>query len=124
VIANGGLLNGKTRVVALNSTTFLQHFDLIVCLKGGKIIYSGPYSGLCNESSNEREEKVVKEDLPVLNEKTFLTSVHPASGRVPLLSNIYIQHLHLHLHPQLQHLHFQLEYLTFTIYIYIPSLNI
>jgi ABC-type bacteriocin/lantibiotic exporter with double-glycine peptidase domain len=32
VIANGGLLGGKTRIVALNSTTFLQHFDIIVCL--------------------------------------------------------------------------------------------
>lgn len=34
VIANGGLLDGKTRIVSVNSPTFLSRFDLIVCLKG------------------------------------------------------------------------------------------
>lgn len=44
-------MDGKTRVVAVNSTTFLQHFDLIVCLKAGKVTYCGPFSGLHNQSS-------------------------------------------------------------------------
>lgn len=34
VIAHGGMLDGKTRIVAVNSNTFLHHFDLIICLKG------------------------------------------------------------------------------------------
>jgi hypothetical protein len=34
VIAHGGMLDGKTRIVAVNSSTYLHQFDLIVCLKG------------------------------------------------------------------------------------------
>jgi ABC-type bacteriocin/lantibiotic exporter with double-glycine peptidase domain len=62
VIANGGLLDGKTRIVAINSKTFLQHFDIIICLKGEKISYCGPYSGLYNESSASLSSQVLPDE--------------------------------------------------------------
>lgn len=44
--------------MAVNSTTFLQHFDLIICLKGGTISFCGSYSDFRNESSTSLTSKV------------------------------------------------------------------
>ncbi|KAI6198949.1 Multidrug resistance-associated protein [Aphelenchoides besseyi] len=51
VIGPNGCLKDSTRIVALNSTSFLEQFDLIISLKHGKMVFCGPYSELHNASS-------------------------------------------------------------------------
>ncbi|KAI6212798.1 hypothetical protein M3Y94_00071600 [Aphelenchoides besseyi] len=51
VIGPNGCLKDTTRIVALNSTSFLDQFDLIISLKNGKMDFCGPYSQLSSSTS-------------------------------------------------------------------------
>ncbi|KAI6185496.1 Multidrug resistance-associated protein 1 [Aphelenchoides besseyi] len=48
VIGPFGCLNKTTRIVALNSTHFLNQFDKIICLSEGRITHCGSYQSLIN----------------------------------------------------------------------------
>ncbi|KAI6237776.1 hypothetical protein M3Y95_00300500 [Aphelenchoides besseyi] len=51
VIGPNGCLKNTARIVALNSTSFLDQFDLIISLKNGKMVFCGPYSQLSSSTS-------------------------------------------------------------------------
>ncbi|KAI6211800.1 Multidrug resistance-associated protein 1 isoform X4 [Aphelenchoides besseyi] len=51
VIGPNGCLKDTTRIVALNSTSFLDQFDMIISLKNGKMSFCGSYSQLHDSST-------------------------------------------------------------------------
>lgn len=69
--SNGGLLAGKTRLLATNSLFVLPHADKIVVLKEGRIVECGSYKELMEKQDGQLNEMMQHYGLLKEESKTF-----------------------------------------------------
>ncbi|KAI6212601.1 hypothetical protein M3Y94_00045300 [Aphelenchoides besseyi] len=82
VVGPDGCLKNTTRIVALNSTAFLDQFDLIISLENGKMVFCGPYSQL-------RDSSPIKHSILAVPEKTTEDSDDKLEGNKQLVDVKY-----------------------------------